>query len=673
MEIPKKLKVIADPVHGPILYTTIEHEILSSRVFNRLHNILQNSMAYYVYPSTRTSRFVHSIGVMHLATVMFTNGCLNADPDDLTEFLEELYSEFKEILRKVNIKNKIDEKILDKIGFQRSAPFRERLQRLNEDDTLKIVGKRLQEERVLRNVALPLSESLLPIYYVSLQSLRLLGLLHDCGHLPFSHVMEFALESLWDKLEEKTGLNELEENVRVILDNYCSVKEVKIHEILALEIMEYIFYSEIVRDKILNEIEDPTLNDARASNILNQIISYAVLCELTKAAFSRYKDFTALRAIYEIVSSDLDADRLDFASRDGKISGLLGSTGDVNRIIKFLNLLKLDKPKQFHFMPSIQTLNDIEQVLTDRFIIYKYLVCHHKVIRFDYLIEKAVSLLIELEMNSRASEGKTEIEERINIGNDILQLIDVLNKNRNLEGRMYRLSQIDDFWLMNVLRGKYFELLVTPRGNLSENESRLLFLLDEIFTGSRKLKSLWKRDHQFFDFIEKVLSEKGDKIAQLLENLQRLYPEFGNIENILQRIREFDNQDKKDRRDTCVRFMELLDLAVKLKKDWLQTFVIKFEKSIQDTIGCENLCAGTMHKLRTGIKDLKLYAYSKDDRLQIVDIRDVSNIPQHLDNVRKDSTRFVIYSPYRLSQVVNQLIDIFVDIIEKELLYSRSG
>ncbi|RLG17923.1 hypothetical protein DRN75_02955 [Nanoarchaeota archaeon] len=437
--------------------------------------------------------------------------------------------------------------------------------------------------------------------------------------------------------------------------------------------MEYIFYSEIVRDKILNEIEDPTLNDARASNILNQIISYAVLCELTKAAFSRYKDFTALRAIYEIVSSDLDADRLDFASRDGKISGLLGSTGDVNRIIKFLNLLKLDKPKQFHFMPSIQTLNDIEQVLTDRFIIYKYLVCHHKVIRFDYLIEKAVSLLIELEMNSRASEGKTEIEERINIGNDILQLIDVLNKNRNLEGRMYRLSQIDDFWLMNVLRGKYFELLVTPRGNLSENESRLLFLLDEIFTGSRKLKSLWKRDHQFFDFIEKVLSEKGDKIAQLLENLQRLYPEFGNIENILQRIREFDNQDKKDRRDTCVRFMELLDLAVKLKKDWLQTFVIKFEKSIQDTIGCENLCAGTMHKLRTGIKDLKLYAYSKDDRLQIVDIRDVSNIPQHLDNVRKDSTRFVIYSPYRLSQVINQLIDIFVDIIEKELLYSRSG
>jgi len=182
-------------------------------------------MAYYVYPSTRTSRFVHSIGVMHLATVMFTNGCLNADPDDLTEFLEELYSEFKEVLRKVNIKNKIDEKILDKIGFQRSAPFRERLQRLNEDDTLKIVGKRLQEERVLRNFALPLSESLLPIYYVSLQSLRLLGLLHDCGHLPFSHVMEFALESLWDKLEEKTGLNELEENVRVILDNYCSVKE----------------------------------------------------------------------------------------------------------------------------------------------------------------------------------------------------------------------------------------------------------------------------------------------------------------------------------------------------------------------------------------------------------------------------------------------------------------
>ncbi len=659
--MPQKIKVIADPVHGPIPYTAVEHKVLSSRVFNRLHNVLQNSMAYYVYPSTKTSRFTHSLGVMYLATEIFTNGCLNANPEDLTDFLQTINSEFKGVLYKIKIKDKIVNRILSSIinPHVRMA-FANRLQQLNIDETLEITGRMLLEERVLKNYALPVNESLLPTYYISLQVLRLFGLLHDCGHLPFSHVMEFTLESLWDKLEEKTELNVLEENVKNILDHYCSGKErKKIHEELSLDIIDYIFYDEIIKNDLIR-------NDS-APHAFDQIVTYATLCELTMAVFADYRNFTALQALHKIISSDLDADRLDFISRDGKASGLLDSTGDISRIIKFIKLAKIansNRYRQFHFMPSIQTLNDVEQVLTDRFIIYKYLVCHHKVIRFDYLVEKSVNLLIELEINKLAEKGKTEIDEKINIGKDILQLVDILNKKRNLERRMYRLSQIDDFWLMNVLRGKYFEFLTTLPHELSEAEKHLLFLLDEIFTGSRKFKSSWKRDHQFFDFVEIALSERGNEIAHLIEGLN--YPEIASTTEIVQKIRKFDNYDRKSRREICVKFMELLDLAIKLKKGWLQTFTLKLERELQDTLNCTQvLCTGTAHKLSTGIKDLKLYAYDERGQYQIVDICDVSNIPQHLDNIRKSSTRFIVYTIHDPPKTLNTLVESFINILKR--------
>ncbi len=46
------------------------------------------------------------------------------------------------------------------------------------------------------------NEENLLYYLLALQSLRLGALLHDVGHLPFSHVSEYALESLYRELRK---------------------------------------------------------------------------------------------------------------------------------------------------------------------------------------------------------------------------------------------------------------------------------------------------------------------------------------------------------------------------------------------------------------------------------------------------------------------------------------
>ena len=62
-----KDKSARDPVHGQILITPLEQLLIDRGVFQRLHAVSQQSVAYLTFPSNRTSLFAHSLGATHLA------------------------------------------------------------------------------------------------------------------------------------------------------------------------------------------------------------------------------------------------------------------------------------------------------------------------------------------------------------------------------------------------------------------------------------------------------------------------------------------------------------------------------------------------------------------------------------------------------------------------------
>ena len=61
---------IRDPIHGFITPTDTEVKIINTSVFQRLRKIRQLAMAYLVYPGANHTRFDHSLGVYHIASLM---------------------------------------------------------------------------------------------------------------------------------------------------------------------------------------------------------------------------------------------------------------------------------------------------------------------------------------------------------------------------------------------------------------------------------------------------------------------------------------------------------------------------------------------------------------------------------------------------------------------------
>ena len=58
---------ILDNVHGFIPYTAAEQKIMETQFFKRLQSIKQLSIVNWVFPGSEHTRFVHSLGVMHIA------------------------------------------------------------------------------------------------------------------------------------------------------------------------------------------------------------------------------------------------------------------------------------------------------------------------------------------------------------------------------------------------------------------------------------------------------------------------------------------------------------------------------------------------------------------------------------------------------------------------------
>jgi HD superfamily phosphohydrolase len=84
-------KTICDNVHGSIGISALEQQVINSRTFQRLKRIKQLGLASMVFPGAEHSRFAHSIGVMHVMSMMVdrlrVRGCEHVSTDQTKQKL----------------------------------------------------------------------------------------------------------------------------------------------------------------------------------------------------------------------------------------------------------------------------------------------------------------------------------------------------------------------------------------------------------------------------------------------------------------------------------------------------------------------------------------------------------------------------------------------------------
>lgn len=476
----KKGIYLNDSIHGLISLTEYERRIVSTIGFNRLHDVYQNSTVYLTFPTNRIKRFEHSIGTMKLCSDMFFQSLLNTTDSMLNEFFEIFDREYVKILDRLRQQTEVcDEKLGGRLP----------------DEMPQIELDKLRHSLIPNNIP----EQYKVIHLILIQSIRAAALLHDIGHPPFSHIVEFALKDVYLEYKDKAVTDK--ENAKEFIDIMSKYFEgdKKLHEQMGDEISEGILSKIIVPISKGNEKYDENLFEL-------------LVLESVKRIFA---DDGAFGYLHRIIDSSLDGDRLDYVTRDVLSSGMNSGKIEYSRIINDMQLI-VENGEIFFCVP-LKAVSSVEDFVKRRYNSYKDIIYHHRVIKTDYILEGIVKDLVKKYLNETVSE--TQRDSEVLIPFDISGLWFPLGDKKSAI-KANALSQWNDSWLMTVLRQIYYTKFYH---NEEIEEGTVDFVLAqrlaELLRNSKRYHSLIKRSENFKiidDAVKLELMKRKDEIEAFL-------------------------------------------------------------------------------------------------------------------------------------------------------------
>lgn len=436
-------RIINDTIYNHIQYTKLEDKLLQTKIVNRLQFITQNALAYFSYPSITTKRFIHSLGCMHLSSFIFKNAVLNADKETKDEFLKDLKRVIKAVIKDNNLNIKID----DLSYFDNKALYEFTIPTKNKKDRV--------------------------VYTIILQTIRVVALLHDVGHLPFSHQVENSLKNVYDSLKNLKTLNAKQLEFKEFYEKITQKENLVLHEAIGKNLLSLLLDYEI--DDFI------TLKEEKDYIKLIKILSSYILEEKI------YKNFD-FKVLHRVVDSTVDSDRLDYINRDMLASGYITGPSDFIRITKEAVLIKDDN--KFYLSYFDMGLIDIEHMLEMRFNLYKKVIFNHGIAKTDALLENVVQYLCNKYFENKIIDDTPS--------NSISMLWKFTDKNK--ETSLDIISMLDENWLISFFKNEYFA--IKNRKNLSQEEIKYKYCFEEVLFGKRFFRSPWKNLNEFYKVLD---------------------------------------------------------------------------------------------------------------------------------------------------------------------------
>jgi HD superfamily phosphohydrolase len=400
---------IADPVHGYINITPIERALLDTPAAQRLRYVGQSGLAHLVFPDLRTSRFIHSLGAMHLASRFLTASIEKAEPSDRDAALQA-------------IKAAVEEEI-------------------GEISDAKLCAEQLENYGLLGDRAAPPQYA--PYLILAEQGLRLAALFHDLGHLPFSHDFEFALEQLATEPAENVDPQAL----RLLKQR---PGRDALHERIGHDLTYLLLQTAFARSP--REAERVTFGIARhilatsAAQTIEKIRGTGGLETAAEGAWAW---------LHTLIAGELDVDRCDYVLRDARNYGFDSARFDLQRLID--NFIVVQDPEvQNALVPAIRPRGQaaVEAFLIARARVYQWGTRHHKVGQVAAALQYAIGELLRPALGDQPSQDPLR-----SFLADIETILDPketrkLDKQQR-EGLLMRFAGYDDQWWMNMLRATH--------------------------------------------------------------------------------------------------------------------------------------------------------------------------------------------------------------------------
>ena len=469
-------RMINDTVYGHIPYSGLEEKFLQSKIVNRLMFVSQNALAYFAFPSITTKRYIHSMGTMHVASYMFKYSLINASSRSSSKFLKKARRSIKKLIK---------------------------------DNELDIELKSLDiKDKTLLTFSIAFDEKENVTYLILLQALRLAGLLHDVGHLPFSHQTEYALKRLYQSIEKIKTPNKEQKKFLNFYREITQNGDMVLHESVGTEYLDMLFNYEVSEQS----------NSSKALVKLYYLIVKNIFDDVVTEEFS-------YATLHQFIASTVDADRIDYINRDMLASGYISTSADLLRITREAILIEDNKQFKLSFMTS--TLHDIEHLLESRFNLYKKVFFTHNISRLDTLLEKVITFL---------AKDYLSIVPKDKLLYQTIAMMWKFNAEQNPSKRLDIISQLDENWLISLFKKEYFK--IKYKLTLTHQERYYLAAFEDILFGTNIFKANWKNLSEFYNILglskdERFLfREKFGVIskvqrAKLEESLEELREQYG--------------------------------------------------------------------------------------------------------------------------------------------------
>lgn len=607
----KKGIYLNDSIHGLIALTEYERRIVSTIGFNRLHDVYQNSTVYLTFPTNRIKRFEHSIGTMKLCSDMFFQSLLNTSDSMLREFFEIFESEYAKILDELREQTEVCDK---KLGGR----LPEALPQIELD--------KLRHSLIPNNIP----DQYKVMQLILIQSIRTAALLHDIGHPPFSHIVEFALKDVYLEYKDKE-VNETKnakEFVEIMSKYFEGDK--KLHEQMGDEI------SEGILNKIIVPIAE---NDERYEENLFELL----VLESVKRIFA---DQGAFGDLHRIIDSSLDGDRLDYVTRDVISSGMNSGKIEYSRIISDMELI-VENGEIFFCVP-LKGVSSVEDFVKRRYNSYKDIIYHHRVIKTDYILEGIVKDLVKKYLNEPVSE--TERNSEVLIPFDISGLWFPLGDKKSAI-KANALSQWNDSWLMTVLRQIYYTKYYHNEEIEEGTEEYVLAQrLAELLRNSKRYHSLIKRSENFKiidDAVKMELMNHKKEIEEFVTNETKLSGE----DRVIELIREMLENIEKNSSGFVLSFISRHSKEMKLESFQQMVSEIVKEETGHVVTDLKTYDTVTLFKRISLGLDSPIYFYNHKGAIST--LKDISGIA---DILQLDSNYLPVFYIYILAKDANGIL-----------------